>query len=99
MDCSQLPAAYRKRSADSDDDAKQKSDQVKRFKAADGSVAMPPAPALMIDYDTTKIMGKTSKTPAGAKWLWKFVSRLDVNPDGTFRITGDKYQGFYIKKI
>ncbi len=94
MDCS----TQRKRSLDMcDDDDRQPQedccDKAKRFKAADGSVAMPPTPTLMIDYDTTKIMGKTSKTPAGAKWLWKFVSRLDVNPDGTFRITGDKYQG------
>eukprot|EP00051_Salpingoeca_urceolata_P022773 m.377735 g.377735 ORF g.377735 m.377735 type:complete len:465 (-) comp20022_c1_seq14:25-1419(-) len=46
-----------------------------------------------VDYTARKSMAKSSRTPANARWLWKFVARVDVQPDGQFSIHGDKYQG------
>ncbi len=48
--------------------------------------------AVQVEYAAVKAMDKTSKTPAGARWLWEFVSRMEIGADGSFRLSGDKYQ-------
>lgn len=53
-------------------------------------------PVLHIDYNTIKTQpGKASRTPAGARWLWFIVARLDVDAHGNMHLTGDKYQGAF----
>eukprot|EP00697_Spironema_sp_BW2_P012713 gnl/Spiro4/29348_TR14368_c0_g1_i1.p2 gnl/Spiro4/29348_TR14368_c0_g1~~gnl/Spiro4/29348_TR14368_c0_g1_i1.p2 ORF type:complete len:476 (-),score=145.22 gnl/Spiro4/29348_TR14368_c0_g1_i1:140-1537(-) len=49
--------------------------------------------ALPVNYTTVKQMTKKAKTPPGARWLWKFVAKLEVAADGRFSLYGDKFQG------